>query len=249
MQIDETTYVSPNFNERPDEQNINSLLIHTTEGNDPSDAEWLCNPNSGVSSHYYIDPYGIIYRLVKDKYRAWHAGESYYAGYDDWNDICIGVEVSHLMGQKYNAAIAASLTELSVYLITTYQIPQELIAAHRWVATPYGRKVDPTDFDDTEFRQWVQSLYTGIAAFDPLRARQLQGSDRAYYCSVKVYDTYTKSNGLWWAGYPTSDETRATDSLGVLCTFMDCQRLRIKRNPNEGLRPALLTDVFTPVVP
>ena len=36
----------------------------------------LCNPNSKVSSHYFIKNDGDIIKLVPESYEAWHAGIS-----------------------------------------------------------------------------------------------------------------------------------------------------------------------------
>lgn len=162
--VDTTSYRSPNYNNRPQGMAIAALVIHTTEGSFDSDAEWMCNPSSGVSTHYVIAPNGAIYQLVDDAKRAWHAGETSYNGRSNWNDFSIGVEISHKQGQAYSSAQAASLTDLSLSLIGKYKITRPNVVTHRQIATPRGRKSDPTDWNDADFKVWADSLYASPGA-------------------------------------------------------------------------------------
>jgi len=245
MQIDLTTYYSPNYNSRPKNTAIDSLVIHTTEGAWDSDAEWMCNPKSQVSTHYVISPAGGIYQLVHPSKRAWHAGDSFYTGRDNWNDFSIGIEISHYAGQVYPTAQSTALDELARGLIAQYRIPQELIVTHRWIATnPPNRKSDPTDWSNSDFQFWVSSLYAGAPPVDPLRARSIPGLDHLFYCGVGFYDAYYKTNGMWWAGYPRSDESPYVDSVGHESTFMAFERLYLKYNAIEGVRTALLSEAI-----
>lgn len=158
--LNTTTYRSPNYNERPAGVAVDSLVIHTTEGYWSGDANWLCNPDSGVSCHYVIPPTGtIVYQLVPDNRRAWHAGESTYNGRSDWNDFSLGLEISHVDNQPWPQGQQDLFAALARYLIDRYHIPQANVVAHRWIATPQGRKSDPTDWPDDKFKKWIASLY------------------------------------------------------------------------------------------
>jgi N-acetylmuramoyl-L-alanine amidase len=42
--------------------------------------EWLINPEAQVSCHYLIDEEGLVYQLVEEDKRAWHAGAKLLAG-------------------------------------------------------------------------------------------------------------------------------------------------------------------------
>lgn len=159
MTIDATTYHSPNFDKRPNGiASVSSLLIHTTEGSFPSDAEWLCNPSSGVSTHFVISPDGQVYQLVNPELRAWHAGSGNWMGCTDLNDISIGIECSHVQGSAWPAPLLGALDALCRSLIESFDIDKDWVVAHRWYAP--GRKTDPTDFPDSELLLFIDQLYT-----------------------------------------------------------------------------------------
>ena len=150
---------SPNYDDRPPGTTIDSLVIHTTEGVYPSDLDWLCNPNSGVSCHYLLAPDGLIYSIVDDARRAWHAGQSSYAGRSYYNNFSIGIEVSHMQGQSYKPAQHPALTALVAWLISAYPINRTYLVQHSQVAIPYGRKIDMTNVSHAQFENWANAFY------------------------------------------------------------------------------------------
>lgn len=155
-----TTQQSPNYNRRPVSTVVDAVVVHTTEGTHPGDMNWLCNPISAVSAHYVISPAGLIYELVHPSLRAWHAGESKYAGRSDWNDFSIGIEISHReMSGPILPAQMSAVTDLVTDLARQYPIKREMIVAHRWIAP--GRRRDPTSWSDEKFRSWISSLDIG----------------------------------------------------------------------------------------
>lgn len=159
MQIDATSYPSPNYNSRPGP--IRALVLHDGEGTMASDMGRLRNDkvaqSKRVSAHYYVDRQGTIYQLVDPSLRAWHAGESSYLGLSNWNDFSIGVETEHKDGQDWPDVQRQQIAALFRYLINRYHIPQPYVAPHRWIAT--GRKFDPTNWPDEQLRPWIASLY------------------------------------------------------------------------------------------
>ena len=175
--IDARTYRSPNHNARP--AAVSAIVIHTSEGQWDSDAEWLRSPKSGVSSHYIISPAGAIYQLVPEDRRAWHAGVSNYLGLSDWNDFSIGIELSHTAGTPRPAAQSGALTWLAGQIIARYKIAQRMVVAHRWIAQPAGRKVDPTDWPDADLNAWIASLYSGPKVYQVLGLPVYQRQDLA----------------------------------------------------------------------
>ena len=89
-------YPSPNFNERPKDTIIDTIVIHYTDMESAqASLERLCDPKAEVSSHYLIDEDGTVYRLVDDKKRAWHAGVSHWNGKDNVNNFSIGIELQN----------------------------------------------------------------------------------------------------------------------------------------------------------
>ena len=53
----------------------------------------LKNLKSKVSCHYLINRKGKITRMVKEKYEAWHAGESQWKKFKNLNEFSIGIEL------------------------------------------------------------------------------------------------------------------------------------------------------------
>lgn len=154
--IDTTTWRSPHHDERPG--GISAIVVHSTGGSALSGLRWLTNPSSGVSAHYVIDRAGRIYQLVDDRRRAWHAGRSALSGEWDVNDFSIGIELAHANGEDYPPAQIAALTDLCRALVAAHTIPVDRVVSHRAVALPTGRKDDPADWPEPDFRAWADRL-------------------------------------------------------------------------------------------
>lgn len=140
------TYRSPNFNLRRKNYEIKYLILHYTAILIDKEAlKYLCNKKNKVSSHYLIDKSGIIFNLVDDKFRAWHAGESYWKKIRDINSRSIGIEICNsghnLNFEKYTIKQIDSISKLLVHLKKKYSIRSENILGHSDIA-PY-RKIDP----------------------------------------------------------------------------------------------------------
>lgn len=238
--IDTTSYRSPNYNQRPANLRVEALVIHTTEGAWPFDIRWLCDRQSSVSAHYVISPDGQIYALVDDDKRAWHAGESFYAGRRDWNSFSLGIEISHLASHAYGPAQLPALTALCRALIARYGIEMGMVVPHRWVAFPAGRKTEPSNWPDTEFRAWVRLLYVPS---DPLHTHTIAGANgTARFCGVGFFDFYASRGGLGMFGYALSDETPSTDLHGHAVTVMRLERAIFKYVEGVGVHLALLDE-------
>ena len=63
--------------------------------------DWLTRQESGVSCHYLVDEDGRIAQLVAESDRAWHAGQSRWAGETDINSCSIGIEI-HNPGHDFD---------------------------------------------------------------------------------------------------------------------------------------------------
>ena len=139
-------YPSPNFNERKNITKIDMLIIHYTDMMSAKPAlQHMCNEKSQVSAHYLICEKGIIYRLVNEKYRAWHAGVSHWRGITDINSHSIGIELDnpgHTNGLRpFPNQQMQSLINLCHDILTRHKIPSYNIIGHSDIAA--GRKLDP----------------------------------------------------------------------------------------------------------
>lgn len=141
-----TDRTSPNWTERSHSAAPSLLVFHYTGMRSAEEAiNRLCDPESGVSAHYVIDEQGEILQLVKDRYRAWHAGVSYWKGERDINSHSIGIELvnpGHEFGYRdFPDQQIDALIELSLMLMEKHQISSAGILAHSDIAP--ARKQDP----------------------------------------------------------------------------------------------------------
>ena len=154
---------SPHFDERPD-SSISLIVIHAIslppglfnplpvlaffQGtlNHEMDAYFEAIKTVRVSSHLVIGLDGAMYQPVAFDQRAWHAGESSFAGQSGCNDFSIGIELIGAEEGPFTDAQYRVLATVCQRLCQTYDIPVDQIVGHRDIAP--GRKVDPgADFD------------------------------------------------------------------------------------------------------
>ena len=139
-----TKYKSPNYNLRNNSK-IQLIIIHYTALKNTLEAiSYLCKKEKKVSSHYLISQNGNVYNLVEDKYRAWHAGQSFWHAITDINSISIGIELDYNpngKNNKFSIKMIYSLKKLITKLQKNYKINKNSILAHSDVA-PF-RKKDP----------------------------------------------------------------------------------------------------------
>lgn len=84
----DTSHPSVNYDNR-----VQFVVVHYTSASLEQSLKLLTHGQ--VSSHYLIgdDPSATIYKLVDEKYRAWHAGESQWEGRTWLNSSSIGIEI------------------------------------------------------------------------------------------------------------------------------------------------------------
>lgn len=237
LNIDSTSYKSPNYNERPHNE-VSSVVFHDGEGSKQSDLSRLTNDkvpeDERVSAHYYVDRAGHIYRLVEDKWRAWHAGESSYLGRTNWNDFAIGVETEHKKGQNWPVVQVQAIRDLFIYLIELHGIKQEYMVAHKWIAP--GRKPDPTDWSNDDLHAFFASLYGPAYA--------IQGLTTPMSCGKGFYDFYNIHGALGMFGFALTVETADIDILNRPCTWMRFERCVFKYVEGEGVHLALSSEAL-----
>ena len=122
--------------------------------------QWLCTPESKVSSHYLIDDDGSIVQMGLEDKRAWHAGVSYWKGETDLNSCSIGIEIQNLGSTlpvlpDFPDPQMKAVEQLCLDIIERHQILPQNILGHSDIA--FGRKVDPGKAFD-----WERLYHAGI---------------------------------------------------------------------------------------
>lgn len=151
---------SPNFNQRPDVSDISLIVIHgislpPNEFNNKAIADFFTNQLAverhpyfqtiaelRVSSHVVIFRDGALTQFVDFDQRAWHAGQSSYAGRENCNDYSIGIELEGSDTIPYTAEQYECLGRLVASLLQYYPtLSPQRIVGHSDIAP--GRKTDP----------------------------------------------------------------------------------------------------------
>lgn len=142
---------TPNFGPRKDGKRTDALILHYTGmATGPLAEDWLCNVESQVSSHYLVHEDGRIVQMVPEAARAWHAGQSFWAGETDMNSRSIGIEIvnpGHACADPANTpppfppAQIAAVIALAGDICGRNRIAAERVLAHSDIAP--GRKIDP----------------------------------------------------------------------------------------------------------
>ena len=156
------------FEPRPaanfDQRRPNYVVIHHTTDNDAEYAlRTLTEAASGVSAHYLISRDGQIFYLVDEAQRAWHAGESYWAGQRDLNSASIGIELDNNGREAFAEAQIAALLKLLADIKERYKLSAASFIGHGDIAP--GRKVDPSVYfpwkrlADSGFGLWCDPPY------------------------------------------------------------------------------------------
>jgi N-acetylmuramoyl-L-alanine amidase len=137
---------SPNRGERLGGRHPDMILLHYTGMLDARAAlERLSARGSEVSAHYFVFEDGRVVQLVPESQRAWHAGNSSWAGETDINSCSIGIEIAnpgHEHGYlDFPKRQVAAVTALCRSIQTRHTIPPVRVLGHSDVAP--SRKQDP----------------------------------------------------------------------------------------------------------
>ena len=172
-------YKSPNFNHRKDISILDTIIIHYTGMKSAELAlNYMCNKESKVSAHYFINQDGKIWQLVDDSNLAWHAGVSKWLKRKNLNDTSIGIELvnpGHEHGYKvFSEKQYESLEQLIKLLFSKYNIKKDWVLGHSDIAP--SRKLDPGENFD-----WHRLARKGLSIWpdkifsvpDDLKSNQL----------------------------------------------------------------------------
>jgi N-acetylmuramoyl-L-alanine amidase len=156
---------SPNHGPRPESVRIEMLVLHYTGMTTAAAAlERLCDSDARVSAHYVVEENGVIWRLVPENRRAFHAGISCWEGERDLNAVSLGIEIvnpGHEWGYRPFPEIQmASVEALCGDLVVRHSIPPHRVVGHSDIAPE--RKSDPGELFD-----WARLARAGIGIWPP----------------------------------------------------------------------------------
>jgi N-acetylmuramoyl-L-alanine amidase len=134
---------------------VRFLVMHYTQGDEARSLAVLTGDD--VSVHYVVpeaprvengEP--VVYQLVPESERAWHAGASEWQGTTELNAASIGIENVNVgpidtpqgrTWQPYPPAQVDAIVKLAKDIVTRYNIPPTRVVAHSDIAPQ--RKTDP----------------------------------------------------------------------------------------------------------
>ena len=151
---------SPNFNDRPVDEDISLLVIHSIslppkKYNTDHIEKFFLNEldfsshnfyknidGMKVSAHILIKRNGEVIQFVPFNKRAWHAGVSSYKGKNDCNNFSIGIELEGSDDDIFEDIQYEKLSLITSLLIEEYDlITKDNIKGHSDIAPE--RKTDP----------------------------------------------------------------------------------------------------------
>lgn len=163
-----TYFESPNYDERTAASEIELIVVHGISlppnqftGDavinffqnklDPAAHPYFAQiAHLKVSSHLFIRRDGSLIQFVPLHKRAWHAGQSEFAGRSQCNDFSIGVELEGADDIPYAEEQYHALADLCTTLKQHYaKITEECIVGHSDISP--GRKTDPGPAFDWDY--------------------------------------------------------------------------------------------------
>ncbi|RQZ89961.1 N-acetylmuramoyl-L-alanine amidase [Burkholderia cepacia] len=180
-----TYYADTSLHARGADSRIRFLVMHYTESDEAKSLRTLTGDS--VSVHYVIPPQPrierglpVVYQLVPESERAWHAGVSEWQGTTELNAVSIGIEnvnrgpldPQNRTWQPYPPEQVAALTRLSKDIVARYAIPPTRVVGHSDIAPQ--RKIDPGPLFP-----WHALAQAGVGAWPdaPTVAARLAGRD------------------------------------------------------------------------
>ncbi|CDY75631.1 N-acetylmuramoyl-L-alanine amidase [Caballeronia glathei] len=193
---DRGTYIADSsYQAKNADSRVRFLVVHYTEIDEAGSLAVLTG--GGVSAHYVVpdaphteggEP--VVYQLVPEEQRAWHAGVSEWQGTTELNAASIGIENVNLgpvdtpqgrTWQPYPPAQVDALVRLAKDIVTRYRIPPTRVVGHSDIAPQ--RKIDPGPLFP-----WRTLYDAGIGAWPDAAAvaRHLAGRDPKAPADVKL---------------------------------------------------------------
>ena len=152
---------SPFFDERGPGTVIDTIIIHSMHN--PGSSDPLspgsckeCLDRYQVSAHYLLEQSGVVWQLVAEEKRAWHAGVSRMPqdGREGVNHFSIGIELVGTEKSGFSDEQYGALAELTINISARWPVVH--ILGHCHIAGE--RKSDPWNFDWKRYRQDLARL-------------------------------------------------------------------------------------------
>ncbi|WP_321902171.1 N-acetylmuramoyl-L-alanine amidase [Burkholderia cenocepacia] len=193
-----TYYADTSLHARGADSRIRFLVMHYTESDETKSLRTLTGDS--VSVHYVVPPQPrtergmpVVYQLVPEAQRAWHAGISEWQGTTELNAVSIGIEnvnrgpldPQHRTWQPYPPEQVDALTRLAKDIVARYGIAPTRVVGHSDIAPQ--RKIDPGPLFP-----WHALAQAGVGAWpdDATVAARLGGRDP--HAPVDVRDLQLK---------------------------------------------------------
>lgn len=148
--------LTPNLSERRGK--IQGIVLHHTAGRYPGDLNTLTSAKSRVSADFYLSAKNGLFKLNPQlqRWKTWHAGMSFWADHGGFlvNDNTIGIEMEFdPRRDEWSPGMVEDCAHLVAWLIQRYKLDVNngVVASHRKVALPPGRKIDPLGFPWNDF--------------------------------------------------------------------------------------------------
>ena len=164
MKIDKSKKFTEFFDLVIPARKIDFIVLHHIEASSAQSAiDMLLE--SKVSSHFLIEESGNIFQLVEEGDVAYHAGVSYWRGFDGLNKNSIGIEFinSSAFDKKFEAAQMQAGLELIRYLMEKYNIDKVNIVGHSDIAYDRATKLLDRKQDPSHFFDWKFLAQNGVA--------------------------------------------------------------------------------------
>lgn len=166
-------HASPNYGDRRNGLTPRLIVLHFTamDGHEAA-LKRLCDPKAEVSAHYLISQRGVIFQLVEEQMRAWHAGEGQWAGQGDVNSRSIGIELDNTGASPFAEPMMAALEALMPDIMARWSIPAHGVIGHSDMAP--DRKFDPGPRFD-----WRRLARAGLSVWPEADATDIDFSQAA----------------------------------------------------------------------
>ena len=117
------------------------IIHHTAQNSTEQTLKTFTLTRTQVSAHYVIGKDGVVYQMLNDYLRSWHAGNSRWGSQLDMNSASIGIELDNDGYNYFDSLQINSLIIVLAKLKKEYNIPTANFIGHGDIAPT--RKNDP----------------------------------------------------------------------------------------------------------